>query len=309
VNQDQVSRFFAYAAEREAIRERRAEGLRPPWTNDPILGEYRFCNIHREDDRVTSWFRENIRNPLRSRPEVFYATAMFRWFNRVETAREVMRITEAMNLDALTAYRRFEPHIMRMALSEFRPLTNAAYIIKTPNGMNKLEGIIQCLEWLTEQEHCPPGYDLPVGLEQMCDALLSQPGDFSLQEVHEWLVKFPYLGGFMAYEIVTDLRHTDLLCKAPDVFEWANAGPGAVRGLNRLQDRPLDKGLSQGVACTEMRALLEDAHERGLDSWEMREVEHTLCEFDKYERERLCQGHPKQRFSAARNPIPQSATT
>jgi hypothetical protein len=30
--------------------------------------------------------------------------------------------------------------------------------------------------------------------------------------------------------------------------------------------------------------------------WEMREVEHTLCEFDKYERARLGEGRPKQLY-------------
>ncbi|GAF76676.1 unnamed protein product [marine sediment metagenome] len=34
--------------------------------------------------------------------------------------------------------------------------------------------------------------------------------------------------------------------------------------------------------------------------WEMREVEHTLCEFDKYERVRLGEGTPKQLFRSVK---------
>ena len=32
-------------------------------------------------------------------------------------------------------------------------------------------------------------------------------------------------------------------------------------------------------------------------AWEMREVEHTLCEFDKFERVRLGEGAPRQRYA------------
>ena len=51
-----------------------------------------------------------------------------------------------------------------------------------------------------------------------------------------WKNYLPYAGfsGFMAYEVVTDLRHTKYLKNADDINTWANAGPGAVRGLNRI---------------------------------------------------------------------------
>jgi hypothetical protein len=34
-------------------------------------------------------------------------------------------------------------------------------------------------------------------------------------------------------------------------------------------------------------------------AWEMRDVEHTLCEFDKYERVRLGEGRPRSVFRPA----------
>jgi len=64
------------------------------------------------------------------------------------------------------------------------------------------------------------------------------------------------VGDFMAYEVVTDLRHTRYLNKAPDINTWAVAGPGAIRGLHRLHGRPYKKALSQEQACEEMRELL-----------------------------------------------------
>ena len=50
---DPHERLIAFIAAREDIRNRRGEGRRWPWTSDWILQTYRFCNIHREDDRTT----------------------------------------------------------------------------------------------------------------------------------------------------------------------------------------------------------------------------------------------------------------
>jgi hypothetical protein len=50
-----------WARERYSIRCKRAAGLPPPWTDDPVLAAHRFCNASREHDRVTIWIRQNIR--------------------------------------------------------------------------------------------------------------------------------------------------------------------------------------------------------------------------------------------------------
>jgi hypothetical protein len=49
-----TERFFAYARERYWIKLRRDQGLPAPWTTDPILQQYRFCNVFRADDRPRS---------------------------------------------------------------------------------------------------------------------------------------------------------------------------------------------------------------------------------------------------------------
>src|SRR6266567_8711286 len=49
---------FVY--EREQIRLRKAVGQSPPWTDDPILNTYRFCNIRRRHDRVSQWLIKNV---------------------------------------------------------------------------------------------------------------------------------------------------------------------------------------------------------------------------------------------------------
>jgi sRNA-binding regulator protein Hfq len=109
-----------------------------------------------------------------------------------------------------------------------------------------------------------------------------------------WLIlrDYPYMGPFMAYEVVTDLRHTYLLENAKDILTWANAGPGAMRGLNRLTGRPLDYSRKSHPWCEEMQDLFEQVKKilapsiifRNGANYEMREIEGGLCEFDKYSR-------------------------
>lgn len=275
-----AERFFWYARERYQILQLRRERKRAPWTNDPILQQWRFCNVFREDDTTTEWFRTEVRDRLKERPfEVLLSTVMFRWFNRISTGEKI--------LGALR-HARFKPDELRTNLNTHRPLVTGAYMIKTPPGMNKLEGIIWCLE----QAH------------DKLFPIVNRAQDGGLRETWERLRELPYLGNFMAYEVVTDLRHTCLLRDAPDINTWASPGPGAARGLGRLFG-DIDKYNYNSAAhrecmITDMAWLLAASREAQywpafLPPWEMREVEHTLCEFDKYERVREG-GKLKQRY-------------
>jgi hypothetical protein len=131
----------------------------------------------------------------------------------------------------------------------------------------------------------------------------------SLEAVFNGLTEVHCVGGFMAYEMVTDMRHTRLLEDATDIYTWANPGPGARRGLQRL-------GLAyNGVhAITSMRQLLarahyvydrfDDTHADGADKsnlpiFEMRDIEHSLCEFDKYCRVKFGEGEPRSKYPGA----------
>ena len=57
-----IDAFFAYARERYRIRLKRNAGESKPWTDDPILAQYSFTEVFREDDKTTRWLRENVRD-------------------------------------------------------------------------------------------------------------------------------------------------------------------------------------------------------------------------------------------------------
>jgi hypothetical protein len=112
-----------------------------------------------------------------------------------------------------------------------------------------------------------------------------------------WLEGYPFLGPFLSYELATDFRHTFVGFRANDINTWANAGPGAMRGLNRMHGRELTYTSKRHDWCLEMQELLQIAGMRHSLDFELREIEHSLCEYDKYERVRLKQGAPRSKYS------------
>lgn len=307
-----TERFFAYARERHTIYLRRQNGApRDRLTEDKILQTYRFCNVFRELDTTTVWFRENVRDPLRDRPEVLLATVLFRWFNRIRTGEAIFQTT--VNFDDTTAFeemcRTGPSYLSKIAIIVRShcgqgPYVTGSYIVKTPDKMDKLTGVLWCVErFMTAKKYWPTDNMTWLNVAEFCLDCRGQ----SLERMWEWLRQHEYLGDFMAYEIVSDLQYTALLDQAPDIMTWANAGPGARRGLNRVFGRDLRATTTKHQQCREMQELLAmsqsgeywpQVHYGSEDnpSWDMRTVEHTLCEFDKYERVRLGEGAPRQRF-------------
>lgn len=87
---DDMQRFIA---ERIAIWERKTLGATPPYTTDPILANFRFCNILRECDRQTIEYH-TLLNPLRDDfPRWLMNMFYCRMVARPETVRTVGLLT------------------------------------------------------------------------------------------------------------------------------------------------------------------------------------------------------------------------
>ena len=264
---DGLDLYFYWIHERETIRLNKEVERNPqPWTDDPILQKFKFCQVFREEDRTTRWFKRHIRNPWRDDPEVLMATVIFRWFNFIETGRTLIRHNLHIEWNRKKAIEE---------ITKQDQWVTGAYIVKTPNRMDKVTGVAECISHMWGDR------------EKLVERILATK---SLEKSWEILRDYPYMGPFMAYEVITDLRHTYLLRDAEDILTWANAGPGAMRGLNRLAGRDLDFCRRTHPWNDEMRNLWEISRERlnpnliDLNRFEMREIEGGLCEFDKYSR-------------------------
>lgn len=272
--------FFRTARERFEIKLRRDSGAPWPWTKDPIMQTWRFTNVHREDDRTTVWFRENIREPIMQMSfptledaalRLLEGTLIFRWFNRIETGAMVKDLL-------LYGWNTTEA---RERLTGISPIVTGAFIIKAGDGVSKLEGILNCVDQARPQ--------LPAFLKRW--SVSRSQGTSSLRQAWEDLRTLSYMGGFMSYEVVTDLRHTPILDQAIDIMTWGNLGPGAVRGIGRVVANNPELYNAGSASQRQMLALMAELLELSKDQmywpqqwpkWEMHEVEMWLCEYAKY---------------------------
>src|SRR4051812_37928450 len=84
-----TTQLLYFIRAREEIRILRASGAHPPWTDDPILAEWSFCNVRREDDRVTRWVASSWREPHADDPDLCVAMAIARYVNWPDTMGEL----------------------------------------------------------------------------------------------------------------------------------------------------------------------------------------------------------------------------
>jgi tetrahydromethanopterin S-methyltransferase subunit B len=285
-----IESFFGWIDNRHNIYRKRAAGEPPPWTNDPILRQYKFTNPFRENDRVTVWMRNYWTRPNNERPncEIIFNCCLFRMVGTSEFAHEHKWVkAQEHGWDSERT-----KHVIQTRLDNNEKTFTGAYIITN-------QGIKAPKSKIVVDHFLKPIYE---NMEKLAEIAHRTN---SLQETHHALSQYPGWGGggFMAYEVVTDLNYTSVLGHPHDRYTWANAGPGAKRGLNRLLGEPLTKSMKQEVANSKMHSLLEKKnHFSALPpetkkSIDMRTIEHSLCEWDKYERVRLKQGRPRSKFN------------
>lgn len=273
-----IERFIYWIRERHQIFLRRSKGLPKPWTDDQVLQSNFFTNPYRENDKVTQWFREYIRDPLRDSSEVLFATVAFRWFNKPDPT-GIILINEGLltNWDEKKAVAKLNEAWDGGENAVF----TGAYMIKAGNGPKGCKITNVCAAITNIWKH----------RQDLIDVCLR---DCRLQALWAHLIEYPFLGKFMSYEIVCDLRYTRLLENATDVDTWANPGPGASRGLLRLEggipglnsSGESRRNVKVDGQLAKMVALLAVVRKKlpRMPKFELREIEHDLCEYDKYER-------------------------
>ena len=270
--EEKIDSYFNYINERQAIYVNKVSGAEFPWTEDEILQTYSFCNVFRELDTVTIWLRENWREPYADHPNLPFAMAMARQINWPPTLAEI-GFPEEWNPEHVK-------NVMRARQIKKEKVYTGAYMLTGTLGGSKVDQTVDKI--LT------PLYE-------------DQPEIHKHSLEQSWREYLPYKGfaKFISYEVVTDLRHTKHLNKAKDIMTWANPGPGAKRGLNRISGNELNEPIHIKRAVEQMQDLLEYSVEKlepFVPALEMRDIEHCLCEFDKYERTRLNQGRPRAKY-------------
>lgn len=264
-----VERFLYWICERERIRLKRVAGFLAPWTADPILQRYRFCNVRRMDDKVSQWLLKNWYEPNFDHPNMLIACTMARHFNTPES---MCRIGFPFKYDPI----KLKADLIGVAKTT--NLFSGAYVVSSDGSKPKSSMIVDLI--LTPLHSNPPSLNLD-----------------SVEECVTTLMNRPRFGSFMAGQVIADMRWS---AKGAwkDAKTWAPQGPGSVRGMNRLDSNPITNILLAAKFSHRLReviALCTSTLPRRITSrLEAIDYQNCLCEFDKYERTLHGEGKPKQ---------------
>ncbi len=218
--------YWYFASERQRVFERRVAGETGPWTQDPILREFKFCNVFRAADRVSQYMIRDVcyhDEPCTAEDRLFQITA-FRTFSKAATWTTVR--------DILGRY----PVLDDLADGSFGQALDTA---RQRNGGLYTGAFILCA---TDAYGQPAKHLNHVELfrhmflhDQLGSRLLNAR---SLHEVYQLLHGFPLMGDFMSYQITIDLNYSSLLDYSENDF--TQAGPGALRGIRKCFQDPGD---------------------------------------------------------------------
>ncbi len=250
-----INDFNAFVEERERIRVKKEAGKPRPWTNDPIFQQYKFCNIHREDDRTTKWIRENWRNPHQNDPDLWFAMVM---------ARRVLNWPPCMG--ALGYPVPWNPedflHVIQTRTAAGLKCYDTAYQLlvqgrKGDKAVNMVKYILAPL-WAARDRIRPHADD-------------------SLRSFFSVLSSFKYMGLFYTGQVVADLKYVQLTT-ASDWHTFAVPGPGSERGLNRVFGHDKNAPWREDNWQNNLKTL----HELCTTKMHAQDLQNCLCEWDKY---------------------------
>jgi len=277
VNKNILKTFWYWLEERQNIYLKKEAGDPKPWTQDPILQEYKFTNVFRQQDRVTVELNKRYKK-RDSHATLFWKIILFRMFNLPETYDELFEVGMVNQWNERKAKR-----VLHKRKELGHKIFTGAYIISNAgNTRPKIDLVCEALTNIWKHR------------ESILAAIKIER---SIEATTNILSQYPMIGKFIGYEIATDLRWTPILNQAKDIYTWANPGPGARRGCNRIwRSAYNDKAATIEQYMDEMRWLLAEAPRVDGKKLEMRDIEHSLCEFDKYMRVYNGECRPRSKY-------------
>lgn len=249
-----------WVGERERMRFRRAEGHPPPWTTDPILHHYRFCNVDRCYDRVTQWIHNNWLKPNNGAPSLPFAMAVARMVNLPETLAD-------LGYPYIWDNPRFIEVLARRKLAGKKVWTSAYMITGGYSAGGESKEVI-----------------IARVLTTLYNRLLMTPvkqGD-TLDDA-SFKLRVPGIGTFLSAQIIADLKYNHVLEEAKDWDWWCAPGPGSTLGLNFLYERPELTALNEAQFIREVNEVKTLLRHAGVHL-DAQNVQNCLCEFSKYVR-------------------------
>lgn len=279
IDPDRFAELKYWVIKREEIRRNKAKGLPPPWTDDPLMANTRWCNVRRMDDKVSQWLLDNFYTHQLSPAKMAVATVVARQVNRISTM-ERLYPNGFRTLDL----KRVKGIMDKMDANGEVILTGVYIIQGGAPGMKKYEAVCESFaqaDRMLKDEHIDTD---------------------SMENTWKNLQMLQGIGSFLAGQLVADLRHI-VPGNWKDKMRWAPLGPGSARGCNILFGQETDAAVNQKLfekrlamiiqAFKDDPELLAIGRDRKLEA---HDFQNCLCELQKYVRA-LGGGKSKNRYT------------
>jgi 5-hmdU DNA kinase, helical domain len=216
--EDVYCAYWTFAAERQRIFLRRAAGEPGPWTTDPILQRFKFCNAYRASDRASQFLiREVIYTPGDFDAEdTLLRLILFRLFSKPSTWTSLDRELGPIRRSTLRGNRL--PRTLERLQAEGSIYTGA-FILCATNAYGKDRKFLNHIELL---RHMFRRGALPTAVARAR----------SLSDIYNALRRYPLIGPFMGYQLAVDINYSELVDFDED--EFTVPGPGAERGIRKV---------------------------------------------------------------------------
>ncbi len=214
--------------ERLDIWKKKTDSEAPPYTTDPILSKYRFCNIFREFDRQTIEFH-TLLNPIRDNFPL--------WLLNMFYCRMVARTST----------------IKQVGLLSFDEKINAIRLQKLLNSPRPRFGTPYVFPISVIQKSSTPTRELFITsyLPKIISAIANEIQTWKKMSVYDGVARILPLFGFNLHFLWTEVL-IDVAYQYPehiDLFARFPVGPGALPTFRRLAPHQDPSLLASELAC------------------------------------------------------------
>jgi hypothetical protein len=273
-----INDLIYWVNEREAMRRRKEiHGWLDPVSEDLVMRNNRWCNVHREHDKVTKWIFENFMPSHLGDDTIPFAMCVARLVNWPDTLIELAYPTHGWSKEYRAHW--LETFAARRAAG-LKGWTGAYMVTGgySAGGEPKEVIIARVLD----------------GAAQTCHRFLgARPATLSFAA---GTLATPGMGQFLVAQVIADLKNTDHLRGAPDWWTWCAPGPGSQMGLNFIHDRPRSMQLAPQQFMLEVNEIRELLQRHTGIKLCAQNTQNCLCELSKFIRAKYFDERLKNRY-------------
>lgn len=271
--------YWRFVAERQRVYARRVNGASWPWTQDPILQAEFITNMYRELDPGTQYVMSAILDNDEDEKDVIFNIMMYRLMGSQESTHRHLGF---VHVDEFSV----ETMLLRLSeLPDEHRIFGDAYRVAgyhTEGGASKVENVAKMFQYFAG------------GMDETVRRVKAAR---RVREVFEVFMTMKGFGEFLAHQTTVDLLYPrgdedPIVPFGQD--EWAQAGPGARKGIWTL--------IKEGVQLSNLTQVMEYLRDHQQEEFEARDlqmpylidgegepvylslanIQSTLCEFYKY---------------------------